>query len=61
MFYVLFLGILLSAKIAGQSHLAREALRNLVEVELYLLCLSHGEQIPASRNALSASTDGVSH
>lgn len=61
MFYVLFLGLLLSAKIAGQSHLAREALRNLVEVELYLLCLSHAEQIPASRNALSASTDGVSH
>lgn len=61
MFYVLFLGILLSAKIAGQSHFAHEALRNLVQVKLYLLCLSHTEQIPASRNALSASTDGVSH
>lgn len=41
--------------------MAHEALRNLVQVKLCLLCLSHAEQIPASRNVLSASTDGVSH
>lgn len=60
MFYVLFLETLLSAKIAGQSYLAHEALRNLVQVKLYLLCIGQAEQIPASRNALSASPDGVS-